>query len=657
MKKGVLLLLILFSIPIAYAQQYTNYSFLEMLVDINSSMEVDYETSPIIEYFDAKSNIGPVNDEPAQIIADIDYYSIPEGADVYTDENNSIVYHWTNEMPPEFMLGMTIDVVTNNNIMPVREKLKFPPENIPPDIIEYTKATEFIDINQEIINKANEIVAGQTDYYGAVFVLAEWVEQNINYSLDTLTENAVQKSSWVIANRYGVCDELTNLFISLARSVGIPARFASGQVYSNIAGGFGNHGWAEIYFPGYGWVPFDVTFKQFGWVDPTHIKVSEQKDSGKPAVEYSWKSHNANFNNKELNVDTRIVKKGSAIKPPVSMKIEAITDYVGFGSYVPILVTVTNDNDYYVPTMVVLSKATEINKKNFKNILLGPYEERNVVWVMKIPSEDPKYVYTATIEASDPYGNIATTNITYSSEFKVNTKEAAEKEAGELSNNLKKIFLREANLSCSFGKGNFYSNEEVKASCLIENLGNTKLENVKICMDDKCINEELSIGEKKNVELSKQEYSLESGKIKFTLETDNLVKYEFKTLKIIDDPKLTILDYEPLLIPYGGKANLTFNIDSESTAHNISIKLDKSGIATISKLEGKHIIILSFDTRDVNSDSVKIKWEYADETGRNFISADKNFAEITGRPWYASLIFYYRKMAGLSSTATLSVKS
>ena len=60
----------------------------------------------------------------------------------------------------------------------------------------------------------------------------------------------------------------------MLRSIGIPARFVTGTASSGtIAEGWGNHGWAEVYFPEKGWIPWDVTFGQYGWVDSSHLKL------------------------------------------------------------------------------------------------------------------------------------------------------------------------------------------------------------------------------------------------------------------------------------------------------------------------------------------------------------------------------------------------
>ena len=59
------------------------------------------------------------------------------------------------------------------------------------------------------------------DLFIVVYKLAEWVKTNVNYDLSTLTASVSQKASWVLDNKEGVCDEITNLFIALSRALGI----------------------------------------------------------------------------------------------------------------------------------------------------------------------------------------------------------------------------------------------------------------------------------------------------------------------------------------------------------------------------------------------------------------------------------------------------
>jgi transglutaminase-like putative cysteine protease/predicted glutamine amidotransferase len=66
------------------------------------------------------------------------------------------------------------------------------------------------------------------------------------------------------AMRTGVCQDFTNLFICLARLIGVPARYVCGYLYTgpkheNRAMGEATHAWAQVYLPESGWKGFDPT--------------------------------------------------------------------------------------------------------------------------------------------------------------------------------------------------------------------------------------------------------------------------------------------------------------------------------------------------------------------------------------------------------------
>ena len=65
----------------------------------------------------------------------------------------------------------------------------------------------------------------------------------------------------------GDCNEHTQLFVALARSVGIPARAAAGLAY--IDGKFYYHAWPEVLLRD--WVAVDPTFGQYP-ADAAHLR-------------------------------------------------------------------------------------------------------------------------------------------------------------------------------------------------------------------------------------------------------------------------------------------------------------------------------------------------------------------------------------------------
>ena len=70
---------------------------------------------------------------------------------------------------------------------------------------EFLKPTKSIDSNnKEIISKASELTEKEDDLFKAVFKLANWVEENVNYELDSITAKASKKASCVLENKRGV---------------------------------------------------------------------------------------------------------------------------------------------------------------------------------------------------------------------------------------------------------------------------------------------------------------------------------------------------------------------------------------------------------------------------------------------------------------------
>jgi len=67
----------------------------------------------------------------------------------------------------------------------------------------------------------------------------------------------------VLEHRAGVCQDLAHLTISCLRSMGIPARYISGYLYSSQADGLrgdqATHAWAEVLLPSGRWLGIDPT--------------------------------------------------------------------------------------------------------------------------------------------------------------------------------------------------------------------------------------------------------------------------------------------------------------------------------------------------------------------------------------------------------------
>jgi len=81
----------------------------------------------------------------------------------------------------------------------------------------------------------------------------------------------------VYTNRRGVCQDFTNLFICLARLLGVPARYVCGYIYTgpknpNQRQGEASHAWVQVYLPEVGWKGFDPTNGVLTQTD--HVRVA-----------------------------------------------------------------------------------------------------------------------------------------------------------------------------------------------------------------------------------------------------------------------------------------------------------------------------------------------------------------------------------------------
>lgn len=66
---------------------------------------------------------------------------------------------------------------------------------------------------------------------------------------------------YVVREGHGDCGQVSLLYISLMRTLGVPARWESGWMMH--PGEVNYHDWAEVYFEGIGWVPVDVSFGRY----------------------------------------------------------------------------------------------------------------------------------------------------------------------------------------------------------------------------------------------------------------------------------------------------------------------------------------------------------------------------------------------------------
>ncbi|MDQ2681886.1 MAG: transglutaminase-like domain-containing protein, partial [Chloroflexota bacterium] len=121
-----------------------------------------------------------------------------------------------------------------------------------------------VELAQTIVSEA-----GAADPFSQALAIQNYLRANIVYEENSPPPPGDQ--DWVdyvlFDHPAGRCEQYATSMVVLTRSLGIPARIASGyrsQDEVNAAGDYvyrerQAHTWVEVFFPGYGWIPFEPT--------------------------------------------------------------------------------------------------------------------------------------------------------------------------------------------------------------------------------------------------------------------------------------------------------------------------------------------------------------------------------------------------------------
>lgn len=141
------------------------------------------------------------------------------------------------------------------------------------NIQEYLQLPE--SLPQRVRELANEITKDEVDYYRKVKAVESYFSGSgeFRYSKVDAAISAPDRDyvdQFLFDTKVGYCDNFSTSMVVLLRSVGIPARWAKGFSNGDVVPGEGDqkiwqvrnkhaHSWPEVYFEGFGWVPFEPT--------------------------------------------------------------------------------------------------------------------------------------------------------------------------------------------------------------------------------------------------------------------------------------------------------------------------------------------------------------------------------------------------------------
>jgi len=651
-------------IPFVCSISYDDKNTLDTIVTITNSFTITPTSNSYnIKFINASITSYPRSDIRQSVTELTTEPKATVNNDNVNDAKNVISFLYNDPMIDSYVIRLDSKVTTTNIMDEINAPIIFPLNNLDGSLYSYLQPTTIIDVTPEIKNLASELIGDRTDLYEIEYVFAEYVRKNVAYDLGTLTSDVNQKSSWVLANKIGVCDEITNLFISLNRAAGIPARFVSGVAYTNLNDTFGTnwvpHAWAEVYYPGYGWIPYDVTYGQYGFIDAGHIKLMDSQESSSLNVNYNYLGNNIKLQPGKIGIDVKVLNYGEDVRGRYNFVAKAYNNEIGFGSYDMITVEVENTQKYYQIADLYLgetqgmsiiedSKETVLNKTiHRKQVLMKPRQSATVYWIIKVDDNlDPKYVYTLPITVYNTYGENSTTFVSSRNDYNSidytyfkdlissNTEESV------------KPYSKNIYLECTPDKNSMYIEDNASIDCVLDNRGDKTFDEINICIDNNCTTRNLAI-QKIPLHYTKKFESEGLKNVEIKVYNNEFTKVSYIPINVLDKPKASITDLKyPDVVNYGDSFDISFTLvkDSKSTPKNLKITL----ISETNKVEWTFpefdadkgfTIKANGNTMKPNKNNYKIIVQYADETGIMY-TAEKDFVIQSQATFLENFLLY-----------------
>lgn len=636
MKKITQLIILLLILNTVLAEDFSSNE--KAVIDLSISSEITIiPTSSHSSVREVKATLAfyPTDDE-IQTVKTLT--TSPDAKEI----DNALVFEWTEPELNQIPFSLNAEVETKNTLQKTYTKIHFPLVNIPEEEKEYTKPTENIDSDDEhIIKTASSIVEGENDLYAVVYLLAAYTRDTIEYSLDTSTEDVSQKASWVLKNKKGVCDEITSLFISFCRALGIPAKYVSGIAYTNYEGinDFGTHAWAEVYINNK-WVPFDITYNQLGFIDSSHVKLRESYDSASPSTKYELASINADLETKKLDIKADVRQKTGETAKLVSLSSKALKQNIGFNSYNLIETEITNPNGFYVISSLAISKTEGLEtEEKHEDVLLKPFETKKVFWTVKTKQLDKKYIYTFPLLIYTSRNETSLAEFSSSYNEAVYTLDEINSIIEETKEETEKTYSKNVDLTCISEKDSYYLYEAIVIECNIQNTGNVFLENLEVCLEEDCKTTNLGIAQE-------QQFSFEftpskKGKkdIKVSAKNSQVSKTAYVKAEILDEPSIVINELEyPLNVSYEDNYEISFILTKNSTSvpKELFVELSHNSLPKeweINELNTDQKFVIKLEGKDLGTgkNNFKIAIDFKDNNQREY-KTEENFQIILNKP-------------------------
>jgi len=228
----------------------------------------------------------------------------------YHDFYNNIVHFFEVPEPHGFLAIESASVVTtaDNSLSEDREVA---PMNRLQELLrverfyDFLQMSSYVSLDVDVWKLALDATAGCEDVWQASLAVMRFIHANFIYSPYSTHVNTHMLD--VLRQRRGVCQDFAHVMLGMCRALKIPARYASGYIYSDpaehLTGAQASHAWCEVYLPGIGWRGLDPTNNR--QADEHHVKIGCGRDY---ADIVPLKGHYRGTQDKRMTVEVSVTR-------------------------------------------------------------------------------------------------------------------------------------------------------------------------------------------------------------------------------------------------------------------------------------------------------------------------------------------------------------
>ena len=145
---------------------------------------------------------------------------------------------------------------------------------------QYLLESRWVSLEPRIWRQTLDLTMAETAVFEKAAAVMRWIYAEFTYEPGTTDVETHLEQAFAL--RKGVCQDFTHVMIGMCRSIGLPARYASGYILTgggeSLVGAQASHAWCEVYLPETGWIGFDPTNAVLA--DQRYVKIAVGRDYG-----------------------------------------------------------------------------------------------------------------------------------------------------------------------------------------------------------------------------------------------------------------------------------------------------------------------------------------------------------------------------------------